>query len=142
VVGGRGEKRTLRVTAEFADEWNATRVDIDGFLRRRQILAEHCRAFARDPETITRSLMVPLAIGRDSREVTRRIAAARVVFPALPEDEAAWRAAAFLAGPPDVVLADLRQWRAAGLQRVLLQMLDQEDIAALELFAAHVLPRL
>jgi alkanesulfonate monooxygenase SsuD/methylene tetrahydromethanopterin reductase-like flavin-dependent oxidoreductase (luciferase family) len=142
VVGGRGERRTLRIAAEFADEWNVTRVDVDGYLRKRQVLAEHCQAFTRDPESITRSLMVPLAIGRDSREVARRIATAREIFPALPEDAAAWRAAAFLAGPPDIVLADLRQWRAAGLQRVLLQMLDQDDLAALELFALDVMPRL
>lgn len=142
VVGGRGERRTLRIAAEFADEWNVTRVDVDGYLRKRQVLAEHCQAFHRDPESITRSLMVPLAIGRDSREVAGRIATAREIFPMLPEDAAAWRAAAFLAGPPDVVLADLRQWRAAGLQRVLLQMLAQEDLAALDLFAREVLPRL
>jgi hypothetical protein len=34
----------------------------------------------------------------------------------------------------------LREWEAAGVQRVLLQMLDMEDLAAIELFARHVLP--
>jgi F420-dependent oxidoreductase-like protein len=139
VVGGRGEKRTLRIAAEFADEWNVTRVDVDGFLQKRKVLAEHCVAFNRDPETITRSLMVPLAIGRDTAAVATRIAAARAIFPALPEDEAAWRAAAFLAGSPEAIAADLARWKAAGLQRVLLQMLDQEDLSALELFSRDVM---
>lgn len=142
VVGGRGEKRTLRVTAEFADEWNATRVDLDGFRHKQEVLAAHCAAIRRDPATITRSLMVPLAIGRDAADVAGRIAAARVIFPTLPDGESAWREASFLAGSPDVIAADLQRWAAAGCERVLLQMLDQDDIAALELFARTVMPAL
>src|SRR6266852_8597999 len=84
VIGGRGEKRTLKIVAEFADEWNVTRVDIPGFTQKRQVLAEHCRAFGRDPEAIARSLMIPIAIGRNSAEVGKRIAAARAILPSLP----------------------------------------------------------
>jgi alkanesulfonate monooxygenase SsuD/methylene tetrahydromethanopterin reductase-like flavin-dependent oxidoreductase (luciferase family) len=142
VIGGRGEKRTLRIVAECADEWNCTRVDLAGFAHKRRVLAEHCAALGRDPETISRSLMVPMAIGRDGAEVARRIEEARAVFPALPADEAGWRAASFLAGSPDRIVAALREWEGAGMHRVLLQMLDQEDIAALELFAERVLPQL
>jgi F420-dependent oxidoreductase-like protein len=141
VVGGRGEKRTLRIVAEVADEWNVTRLDVEGYRAKRQVLAEHCRAVKRDPETIARSLMIPLAIGRDSAEVDRRVAKARAVFPALPDGQAAWRAAGFLAGPPAQVIEDLQRWDGAGIQRVLLQMLDQEDIGALELFAREVLTK-
>jgi len=141
VIGGRGEKRTLRMVAEFADEWNVTRLDVEGYRAKRQVLAEHCRAVKRDPEAIARSLMIPLAIGRDAAEVARRVANARAIFPALPDSEAAWRSAGFLAGSPAQVVEDLERWEGAGLQRVLLQMLDQEDIGALELFAREVLPR-
>jgi len=141
VIGGRGEKRTLRIVAEFADEWNVTRLDVEGYRAKRQVLAEHCRAVQRDPEAIARSLMIPLAIGRDAAEVARRVANARAIFPALPDGEAAWRAAGFLAGSPAQVVEDLKRWDGAGLQRVLLQMLDQEDIGALELFAREVLPK-
>jgi alkanesulfonate monooxygenase SsuD/methylene tetrahydromethanopterin reductase-like flavin-dependent oxidoreductase (luciferase family) len=142
VIGGRGEKRTLKMVAEFADEWNVTRVDIPGFVQKRSVLAEHCRAFGRDPEGIARSLMVPCATGRDSAEVAKRIAGMRAVFPALPADEAAWHAASFLAGSPERVVADLKAWKQAGLQRVLLQSLDQDDVAGLELFARQVMPKL
>ena len=142
VVGGRGERRTLRIAAEFADEWNVTRLDPPGFRAKLEVLARHCADVRRDPETIRRSLMIPLAIGRDSRDVARRIAAARAKFPSLPADEAGWRAASFLAGPPEAVTAALKTWQAAGMQRALLQMLDQDDIAALDLFARTVLPAL
>ncbi len=142
VIGGRGAKRTLRIAAEFADEWNVTRVDVAGFRRLREVLAEHCRSFKRDPDTVTRSLMVPLAIGRDRAEVAERIAAARAIFPVLPEDESGWRQAGFLVGGPEQIAQQLNEWGEAGVQRVLLQMLDQEDIAALDSFARFVLPRL
>ena len=141
VIGGRGEKRTLRIVAEVADEWNVTRLDVEGYRAKRQVLAEHCRAVKRDPDTIARSLMIPLALGRDAAEVARRVANARAVFPALPDGEAAWRAAGFLAGTPTQVVEDLQRWDGVGMQRVLLQMLDQEDIGALELFARDVLPK-
>src|SRR5262249_18591098 len=140
VIGGRGEKRTLRIVAEFADEWNVTRVDIAGFTQKREVLAGHCAAFQRDPETITRSLMVPLAIGNTSQEVAARIQAARAIVPALPDGIDGWRAASFLAGSPEDITQSLKAWEDAGMQRVLLQMLDQDDIAALELFAQTVLP--
>jgi F420-dependent oxidoreductase-like protein len=142
VVGGRGEKRTLRIAAEFADEWNATRIDIPTFRHKRGVLTEHCAAVGRDPDTIRRSLMIPMAIGRDRAEVGRRIAAARAIFPALPADEAAWRAASFLAGSAADVGQALDEWAAAGMDRVVLQMMDQEDIPALESFARGVLPSL
>ena len=142
MVGGRGEKRTLRIAAEFADEWNTTRVDIPAFKHKREVLAGHCVGLGRDPETITRSLMVPMVIGRDRAEVARRIEAARATFPQMPADEAAWRQASFLAGSPEDIGNTLLDWDEAGCQRVLLQMLDQEDLDALETFARYVLPRL
>jgi alkanesulfonate monooxygenase SsuD/methylene tetrahydromethanopterin reductase-like flavin-dependent oxidoreductase (luciferase family) len=140
VIGGRGEKRTLRIAAEFADEWNCTRVDLNTFRHKREVLAKHCAAVRRDPETIERSLMIPLAIGRDRSDVAQRIAAARATFPQMPADEDGWRDASFLVGSPADVVASLKEWEAAGVQRVLLQMLDMEDLAAIELFARHVLP--
>jgi alkanesulfonate monooxygenase SsuD/methylene tetrahydromethanopterin reductase-like flavin-dependent oxidoreductase (luciferase family) len=142
VIGGRGEKRTLRVVAEFADEWNVTRVSAADYPAKYHVLVEHCKAVERNPNSIRRSLMIPLAIGRNNADIARRVANARAVFPALPDGEAAWRAAGFLAGPPSQVLADLDKWKAVGMERVLLQILDQEDIEALELFAKEVLPRL
>ena len=142
VVGGRGEKRTLRIVAEFADEWNVTRLDIPGFAAKCEVLGGHCAAVGRDPDTIRRSLMIPMVIGHDRAEVARRIAAARAIFPGLPADEEGWRAAHFLAGSAGDVGEALEAWAAAGMERVLLQMMDQEDIAALESFARGVLPSL
>src|SRR4029450_2404412 len=95
VIGGRGEKRTLRVVAEFADEGNAARVTAAYSPAKNQLLVEHCKAVGRNPDDIRRSLMIPLAIGRDNTEIARRVAKARAIFPALPDGEAGGGAAGF-----------------------------------------------
>jgi F420-dependent oxidoreductase-like protein len=141
VVGGRGERRTLRIVAEHADEWNVTRVTPDEYPAKLAVLEQHCRAVGRDPAAIRRSLMVPLAIGRSAAEVATRRQRAHAIMPRLPKEEAEWRAAGFLHGTPAEVVESLGRWQALGISRVMLQMLDQEDLAALELFAREVAPR-
>lgn len=140
VVGGRGEKRTLRIVAEHADEWNVTRVTSDGYAAKRAVLEQHCRDVGRDPAQIARSLMVPVVIGRGPAEVVARRARARALFPGVPADEAGWRAAGFLHGTPEEVTRELRRWGALGVQRVFLQLLDPDDAAALDLLAREVVP--
>ena len=111
VVGGRGEKRTLRIVAEFADEWNMTRVDIPGFEQKLEVLGRHCADVGRDPNTIRRSLMIPMVIGRDRAEVARRIAAARAIFPS-PARGRGWVARGQL--PRRLGLGDRRRARPVG----------------------------
>jgi alkanesulfonate monooxygenase SsuD/methylene tetrahydromethanopterin reductase-like flavin-dependent oxidoreductase (luciferase family) len=140
IVGGRGERRTMRVAAEVADEWNATRVTFDEYPRKLDVLAGHCRAVGRDPATIRLSLMVPIVIGRTRAEVQARLVRGRQWFPRIPEHEAEWRAQSFLLGSVDEVVRDLRRWHELGIHRVMLQCLDPDDLAALELVAREVIP--
>ena len=140
VVGGRGERRTMRVAAELADEWNVTRVTYDEYPRKLEVLAGHCRAVGRDPAEIRLSLMAPIVIGRTRAEVASRLARGREWFPRVPESEAEWRAQSFLFGSVDEVVRDLRRWQGLGVQAVMLQCLDVDDLAALELIAREVIP--
>ena len=128
VVGGRGERRTLRIVAEHADEWNLTRVTPDEYATKCRVLEEHCRAVGRDPATIRRSLMVPIVTGRTSAEVTARLARARATFSRLPEDPAEWLKAGFLYGTIAEVRDGVRRWEEAGMHRLMLQVLDMTDL--------------
>jgi F420-dependent oxidoreductase-like protein len=139
VIGGRGERRTLRIVARFADEWNVTRVTLDELAAKRRVLEEHCRAVGRDAGGIRRSLMVPIITGRTPAEVDARRARARAIFPRLPEDAAGWRAAGFLHGVVDEVKQDLARWEAAGISRVMLQLLDMDDLEVVRLIGAELL---
>ncbi|HEY7516913.1 MAG TPA: TIGR03560 family F420-dependent LLM class oxidoreductase [Methylomirabilota bacterium] len=140
IIGARGERRTLAIAAAHADEWNITRVTFDEYAAKRRLLETHCTAAGRDAHAIARSLMVPVIVGRTAAEITARHARARAIFPRVPEDEAGWRAAGFLSGTPDRVVADLKRWESLGVQRVMLQILDMEDDPAMELLARDVVP--
>jgi alkanesulfonate monooxygenase SsuD/methylene tetrahydromethanopterin reductase-like flavin-dependent oxidoreductase (luciferase family) len=51
LIGGGGEKVTLRLVAKHADMWHIFG-DLDTYLRKSEILAEHCAKVGRDPATI------------------------------------------------------------------------------------------
>jgi F420-dependent oxidoreductase-like protein len=55
-IGGRGERKTLRVVAQHADVWNAPRGDPQEIARLSGVLDRHCDDVGRDPGTIRRSV--------------------------------------------------------------------------------------
>jgi probable F420-dependent oxidoreductase len=54
LIGGQGERKTLRLVAEHADTWHGF-VNRQTYPRKAQILAEHCAQVGRDPDTIERA---------------------------------------------------------------------------------------
>jgi F420-dependent oxidoreductase-like protein len=55
VIGGGGEKRTLRAVARFADHWNIPGGGVDVWKAKHEVLAQHCAAIGRDPDEIMTS---------------------------------------------------------------------------------------
>ena len=58
VVGGSGPRKTLRVVAKHADEWNAPAATAEDYTRLAKILDEHCADIGRDPSEIRRSVQL------------------------------------------------------------------------------------
>ncbi len=60
VIGGQGEKRTLRIAARWADEWNlpmgAPYITAEQFAHKVEVLHRHCGDVGRDPSEITLSI--------------------------------------------------------------------------------------
>jgi F420-dependent oxidoreductase-like protein len=69
VIGGGGEKRTLRTVARFADHWNAGQADAATFLHKRAVLERHCAYVGRDPSEIMSSVMKGFDPSEDVAEV-------------------------------------------------------------------------
>lgn len=78
LIGGGGEKVTLRITAKYADEWNIW--GTPQMLRDKMaVLDRHCEAVGRDPATITRTAVALLMLTDDQDAVQRARASGRPV---------------------------------------------------------------
>jgi F420-dependent oxidoreductase-like protein len=51
-IGGSGERRTLRTAARFAQHWNFVGGTVEEFVRKRDVLHQHCVDLGRDPAEI------------------------------------------------------------------------------------------
>lgn len=58
VIGGTGERRTLRTVARWADHWNAGMVEGEEWQHKLEVLKRHCAEVSRDPSDIVTSVMV------------------------------------------------------------------------------------
>ena len=70
LVGGGGERVTLRIAARWADEWNTWGTP-DHLAAKAQVLDRHCEAVGRDPREITRSAQVIVYLDARGRQVDR-----------------------------------------------------------------------
>ena len=68
LIGGKGEKRMLRVVATYADEWNSWTTP-ELFRHRSQVLDHHCADLGRDPASITRSTQAVLQMSNDHSQL-------------------------------------------------------------------------
>jgi F420-dependent oxidoreductase-like protein len=71
LVGGGGEKRTMRIAAEYADEWNVWG-DPALLAAKGAVLDRHCEDLGRDPSTIKRSANALLFLSEDESWVAER----------------------------------------------------------------------
>jgi F420-dependent oxidoreductase-like protein len=132
VMGGAAAPRGAALAAEFAAEYNVVYATPDDAAAAGSRLDAACEQADRDPSTLRHSLMHRLIVGRDEDELRSRASQLGADL-----DDAR---ANGLTGTPDEVVARLREYQSAGIERVMLQHLLHRDIEALELVAAEVLP--
>ena len=109
MIGGGGERVTLRIVAKHADHWNVWGGP-QVLTRKGAILDEHCAAVGRDPKRIRRSANMALLITDKKNEVERL---AETIATRMGRHAADARDTC-LAGTPDQIREQLRQLRAAG----------------------------
>jgi F420-dependent oxidoreductase-like protein len=71
MIGGGGEKVTLRIAARYAQEWN-TRADLETMIHKMNVLDRHCADIGRDPRSIRRSTMALIGLAADDASERRQ----------------------------------------------------------------------
>lgn len=142
LIGGSGERRTLRIVARDADIWNGEG-DPATYARKNAILDGHCTEIGRDPAEIRRTVGVPPICIRDSRagavEALTGILGAQG---GSPTDARAWAESSPLADTEAAVVALLRAWREAGAEEAISDLPWPHDDETLERLAGPVRARL
>jgi F420-dependent oxidoreductase-like protein len=133
IVGGGGPKRTPRLAATYAAEFNLAFRSLEQTTDQFATVRAACTARGRDPGELVYSAAQVVCCGSDDAAIARRAAAIGRPVDDLREQG--------LCGTPDEVVAKLATFGAGGASRVYLQVLDLDDLDHLRLLGTEVLPQ-
>jgi len=130
LIGGNGQQRTLPLVVKYASEWNAVYIPPDEFAKRNRQLNEMLAANGRAPSSVRRSLMTGCYFGRDEAEVQRKLG---------KRSRDDLRKQGVVIGTAAEVVDQLGEYARVGVQRIMLQWLELDDLDGLEAMAKSVL---
>lgn len=131
LIGGNGKGRTLPLVARYADEWNSIFLPPQEFIRLSNHLDELLRAHRREPRSVKRSMMTGMRFGRTKKELEGKLAARNQTAEEL-------RKRGLIVGVGEEVKVQLAELERAGVQRVMLQWLELDDLDGLSMLAKVV----
>jgi len=144
-IAGSGEKKTLRIVAQYADYANFN-PEPEEFVHKSDVLARHCAELSRDFGSITRSANYPVIIGSTEREVQERLGWITAHYaPLVPPAELAtlehtYRTAQLI-GTPEQIVDKLRAAERAGMTYAICTFAEAAfDRSGMELFEREVIP--
>lgn len=125
LIGGNGPKRTLPLVAQYATEWNGVYIPPKTFAERSAQLDELLGGNGRHPSEVRRSLMTGLVFGKDQADFDAKMAQRTVTAAELRER-------GLVVGTSNEIVDQLGTFAEAGVQRIMLQWIDLDDMAGLE----------
>jgi F420-dependent oxidoreductase-like protein len=133
LIGGSGERKTLRMVAQYADGCNLFG-DADRVRHLLGVLRDHCDNVGRDFSEITKTGMGVLVIGPTHEAAQAKLQRMRDL--GLPEE----RVASAIAGDPDTVGEAVQSRADAGLEGFTLSLPDVHDLETVELTGRTLAP--
>jgi alkanesulfonate monooxygenase SsuD/methylene tetrahydromethanopterin reductase-like flavin-dependent oxidoreductase (luciferase family) len=134
LVGGSGERKTLRLVAQYADGCNVSG-DLDRFRHLMGVLDGHCADVGRDPADITRTRITFLVLGATQEAADAKMEAVR--RRGVPEDRIA---SVFMVGDPGGIAEQAQQFVEAGVDGFTVTMPDAHDVEMIELAGQTLAP--
>jgi F420-dependent oxidoreductase-like protein len=132
LIGGNGTRRTLPLVVRYASEWNCVSLTPDQFARSNKRLDELLAQAGRDPGSVRRSLMTGCVFGRDDAALKKKLDLYGETVEKLQER-------GLVAGSFAAIQEQLTALEQAGLQRIMLQWLDLDDLESLQVLAEKLL---
>jgi F420-dependent oxidoreductase-like protein len=130
LIGGNGHKRTPQLVVRYADEWNAVFKPAPEFKELNTNLDRMLKKENRDPKSVRRSMMTGCVFGANASAFKEKLG---------DRDLKKLQQDGIVAGDASAVKDQLLELESVGLQRVMLQWLDLDDLAGLEALAKAVL---
>jgi alkanesulfonate monooxygenase SsuD/methylene tetrahydromethanopterin reductase-like flavin-dependent oxidoreductase (luciferase family) len=140
LVGGSAKPGTTGPAVRFADEYNCVFGTFDDARERKQRLDEACERGGRDPATLRYSLMAPIVVGRDDREVQQSAQRIGERFGRDPQTVLERYGASGPVGTVEQVIEKLKEIEELGYDRVMLQHLAHRDLDTVALIGRELQP--
>ncbi|GHO67615.1 LLM class F420-dependent oxidoreductase [Ktedonobacter sp. SOSP1-52] len=135
LIGGGGEKVTLKLVAQYADACNIGHLDNEGLARKFAIIKDHCEEVGRDYNEIRRTVLFNCAIAETDEEALAKSEYYKRNIPSGRLREQA------LVGTPDAISKRLAEIEQAGAQELIIFLQDAAQLTSLRLFAQECLPK-
>jgi F420-dependent oxidoreductase-like protein len=145
LIGGNGPRRTLPLVAKYADIWNANGLAPAVFRERSAALDTLLQAEGRRPGDVRRTMMLAPIFGRNMEELNRRLGPRRqapeMADKSLEEVIETIEARGYaLVGTPQRIIQRIQLLASLGVDELMLQWFDMDDLAHLRAFAESILP--
>ena len=134
MVGGSGERQTLRIVAKYADACNLFG-SAETVKRKLSILKEHCRNVGRDYDSILKTKLGVVVIDDDKEMARKRLLH---ITKGIPEEQINEFA---IYGTPEDVLRQKESLEDAGIQYLIVDLDPSREVEALDIFANHIIER-
>ena len=129
LIGGAGEKVTLKLVAQYADACNIQHLDNEGLARKLSIIKQHCNDVGRDYNTIWRTVLFNCAIAANDQEA---LAKSEPFLRNVPSGRIREQA---LVGTPDAIRKRVEEIEQAGAQELIIFLQDSAQLESLRMFA-------
>ncbi|MGA8842187.1 MAG: LLM class F420-dependent oxidoreductase [Nitrososphaeraceae archaeon] len=134
LVGGSGERKTLKIVAKYADACNlfGSPETVKGKLN---ILKEHCKSVGRDYDSILKTKLGVIVIDDDTQMAEKKI---KQIFKGMPEEQIREFA---ICGTPEDVLKQIELLEQVDIQYLIVDLEPSRELEALDVFANKIIKK-
>lgn len=137
LVGGGGEKVTMRIAAQYADIWNNSAGAQDNLEHKVSVLHGHARNVGRDPSEIRVSQQCLVTIVEDDAKVGPMVERAQKIFGGHMGNPAGDMA---LTGTPSMIKERIEKHVELGCDMFMIEFFGRDTIEPAQMFAETVIP--